>query len=136
GSKIHIIGICGTAMGQLACLLQDRGFVVSGSDREFYEPMASVLRSRDFTLHQGYSEDNIRSDLDLVVIGNSVPRDNAEVVQTESLGLAYSCFPQALYELMISGKHSVVVTGTHGKSTTSALMAYCLDQVGLKPSYF
>jgi len=136
GSKIHIIGICGTAMGQLACLLQSRGFSVSGSDKEFYDPMSSLLRARDLELFEGYSSDNIPAETAFVIIGNSVPRTNPEVLAVESRNLSYSCFPAVLSELLIAGKHSLVVSGTHGKSTTTALISFLLSELKLKPSFF
>jgi len=135
-SRVHLIGICGTAMGQLACLLQDRGFIVSGSDKEFYDPMGSLLSSRKIELFNGYSPDNIPADASIVVIGNSVTRDNPEVLAAQSRRLAYTCFPEALAELIIRGKHSVVVSGTHGKSTTAALLSFIFARAELHPSFF
>jgi UDP-N-acetylmuramate: L-alanyl-gamma-D-glutamyl-meso-diaminopimelate ligase len=136
GSKIHVIGVCGVAMAQIAVSLSDRGFKVSGSDKEFYEPMKSLLASSSVETKTGYNRDNVPVDVDLVVIGNSISYGNPEVDVVEELNLPYTCFPKILQEVAISGKHSVVVTGTHGKSTTTALIATLLAQDGRDPSYF
>lgn len=135
-SKIHVIGVCGVAMAPLAIQLQQLGYKVSGSDKEFYEPMGGLLKKSAVALNNGYNETNLSSDLALVIIGNTVSRDNVEVQAVEKLGLAYSCFPQLLYDLGISGRHSIVVAGTHGKTTTTALCAHTLEQLEAKPSFF
>lgn len=135
-ASIHIIGVCGVAMAQIAILLSEQGYKVSGSDKEFYDPMKSLLSRSKIVCHLGYDAKNLSADLDLVVIGNSVTRDNVEVKAAEQLSLAYSLFPQMLYEVVIAGKHSIVVSGTHGKSTTSAMIAWTLEQLALQPGYF
>lgn len=136
GSRIHFIGISGVAMGQLAVALSKAGYSVSGSDRNFYEPMGSFLKKQKITLYQGYSAENISKDLDLVVIGNVASADHPEVQEVESLKLSYSLFPKTLYEHIIKEKHSIVVTGTHGKTTTSAVIAQTLINLQASPSYF
>ena len=136
GSKIHVIGVCGVAMAQISVALVERGFVVSGSDKEFYEPMKSVLARSKVAIHTGYAGENVPLDAALVVIGNSISYGNPEVEVVEKHNLPYTCFPKILQEVAISGKHSVVVTGTHGKSTTTALIATVLLQGGKEPSYF
>ncbi len=135
-SKIHVIGVCGVAMAQIAVELSARGFAVSGSDKEFYDPMGSLLKSSKIECKKGYLAENIPSDCSLVVIGNSVTRDNPEVLAVETRNLAYTIFPQLLFDLSISGRKSIVVSGTHGKTTTSAMLAYVLEQLELEPSYF
>jgi UDP-N-acetylmuramate: L-alanyl-gamma-D-glutamyl-meso-diaminopimelate ligase len=134
--KIHVIGVCGVAMAQLAVQLTKQGYTVSGSDREFYEPMASLLRNSPVSLHQGYQASYISESVDCVVIGNSASRDNPEVQEVARRQLRYTFFPKALYDILIKGRYSIVVAGTHGKSTTAALLASMFTSAGLDPSFF
>lgn len=136
GGRIHVIGVAGVAMAQLAVELTKQGFLVSGSDKDFYEPMGSFLRNSSVTLFKGYNAMNVPASVDLVVIGNAVSYENVEVAVVEERNLPYSCFPRMLHETIINGKRSIVVTGTHGKSTTSALIASTLSKLGGDPSYF
>jgi UDP-N-acetylmuramate: L-alanyl-gamma-D-glutamyl-meso-diaminopimelate ligase len=136
GAKIHVIGVCGVAMAQLAVSLTDRGFEVTGSDKEFYEPMRTLLANSPVTTLTGYNADNVPKDAALVVIGNAISYGNPEVDLVENLRLPYTCFPKILQEVAIAGKHSVVVTGTHGKSTTTAMIASMFLALGKEPSYF
>jgi UDP-N-acetylmuramate: L-alanyl-gamma-D-glutamyl-meso-diaminopimelate ligase len=136
GGRIHVIGVAGVAMAQLAVELTKQGFLVSGSDKDFYEPMGSFLRNSSVTLLKGYAAANVPSPVDLVVIGNAVSYENVEVSVVEERKLPYSCFPRMLHETIIAGKRSIVVTGTHGKSTTTALIASTLLKLGGDPSYF
>ena len=136
GSHIYLIGICGVAMGQLAVALAKLGYTVSGSDREFYEPMGSFLKKAGLRLHEGYRSENIPADAALVVIGNAISYGHPEVDVVEQKNLPYTCFPKLLHETIIAGKHSIVVTGTHGKSTTTAMIAHVLRALELDPSYF
>jgi UDP-N-acetylmuramate: L-alanyl-gamma-D-glutamyl-meso-diaminopimelate ligase len=135
-SKIHVIGVCGVAMAQLAILLANRGYIVSGSDKEFYEPMGGLLRNSPVKTFQGFNSINIPTDVNLVVIGNAISYNNPEVAVVEEKNLPYSIFPKLVDEILISDKHSIVVTGTHGKSTTTALIASMLYKLNLDPSYF
>ncbi len=135
-AKIHVIGVCGVAMAQIAIALTQRGYQVSGSDKEFYEPMKSLLGSSAVQIKVGYHVDNVPLDAALVVIGNSISYGNPEVEVVEQHKLPYTCFPKILQEVAIAGKHSIVVTGTHGKSTTTALVASVLLAQGSDPSYF
>jgi UDP-N-acetylmuramate: L-alanyl-gamma-D-glutamyl-meso-diaminopimelate ligase len=136
GAKIHVIGVCGVAMAQLSVALCNRGFKVSGSDKEYYEPMKSLLANSPVTTLTGYQRENVPLDADLVVIGNAISYGNPEVDVVEEKNLPYTCFPKILQEVAIAGKHSIVVTGTHGKSTTTAIIATLLLQDGRDPSYF
>lgn len=136
GGRIHLIGVAGVAMAQLAVELARQGFHVSGSDKDFYEPMGSYLKSSPVALLHGYSAENVSGDINLVVIGNAVSYTNPEVKAVEERGLPYTCFPRLLEETIISGKRSIVVAGTHGKSTTTALIASTLLKLGGDPSYF
>jgi len=136
GARVHVIGVCGVAMAQIAVALAERGFIVTGSDKEFYEPMKSLLASSAVKTFTGYQASNVPPNADLVVIGNSISYGNPEVDVVEQKNLPYTCFPKILQEVAIAGKHSVVVTGTHGKSTTTALIATLLLADGRAPSYF
>jgi UDP-N-acetylmuramate: L-alanyl-gamma-D-glutamyl-meso-diaminopimelate ligase len=136
GSKIHIIGVCGVAMAQLAVALAERGYVVSGSDKDFYEPMKSLLEGSSVETLRSYREENVPLDAKLVVIGNAISYGNPEVDVVERENLPYTCFPKLLQETAIAERHSIVVAGTHGKSTTTALTAYMLSETGQSPSYF
>lgn len=136
GEKIHIIGICGVAMGQLGLALADLGFVISGSDKEFYDPMASLLKESALSLFSQYNENNIPGDVSLVIIGNSVSADNPEVQYVERQKLKYACFPSCLADLLVKNRFPIVVSGTHGKSTTTSLVAHILREANRLPGYF
>jgi UDP-N-acetylmuramate: L-alanyl-gamma-D-glutamyl-meso-diaminopimelate ligase len=135
-AKIHVIGVCGVAMAQISIALAERGFRVSGSDKEFYEPMKSLLGASAVKLCVGYAAENVPTDASLVVIGNSISYGNPEVAVVEEHNLPYTCFPKILQEVAISGRHSIVVAGTHGKSTTTAIIASMLLHHDQNPSYF
>ncbi len=105
GAKIHVIGVCGVAMAQLAVVLTERGYQVSGSDKEFYEPMKSLLGRSKVHIKTGYAAHNVPLDAALVVIGNAISYGNLEVDVIEQHNLPYTCFPKILQEVAISGKH-------------------------------
>ena len=138
--KIHFIGICGVAMAQLAVALSRKGFRVQGSDKEFYEPMGGLLRQNNIKTFQGYSEANLTDDINLVVIGNAVSYGNPEVSVVEQKNLPYTFFSKLLDETIIQDRHSIVVCGTHGKTTTTSMMASIFVEKGKQngddPSYF
>lgn len=134
--NIHVIGVAGVAMAQLAIELANRGYVVSGSDLSFYEPTGSLLRSSPVALCEGYRAENIPAECNLVIIGNALSVHNPEVQEVKRRALPFSLFPQALYETVIRDRVSLVVSGTHGKSTSSALAAFVMASAGLDPSYF
>lgn len=133
--KIHLMGICGSAMGQLALAFDRLGHTVSGSDNEFYEPMASALRNSSIALLVGYCFDNIKSDIDIVVVGNSIRKDNPELEAVREHKLAYTCLPAVVSDLLVKDRRPIVVSGTHGKSTTSAILAHSLEVMGRHPGY-
>jgi UDP-N-acetylmuramate: L-alanyl-gamma-D-glutamyl-meso-diaminopimelate ligase len=135
-AKIHVIGVSGVAMAQLAIALSKQGYTVSGSDKDFWEPMGSLLKASRIKLCTLYKREHVPLDADLVIIGNAISYGNEEVAVVEEHNLPYTCFPKALHETVISGKHSIVVTGTHGKTTTTALTAFLLAKTSEDPSYF
>jgi UDP-N-acetylmuramate: L-alanyl-gamma-D-glutamyl-meso-diaminopimelate ligase len=134
--RVHFIGICGVAMGALAITLSNNGYRVTGSDKEFYPPMSDMLNESEIKVFDSYDSENLTDDIDLVVIGNSVPVSNAEVQAVIENKLQYTFFAKALGEVLLHGKKSIVVAGTHGKTTTTAIISYGLFKLGLDPSYF
>src|SRR5438445_1703483 len=133
--KFHFIGICGTAMGSVAAALQERGFKVSGSDERVSPPMSIFLEERGIRLHQGYAKEKIPIDADVVVIGNAMKRGNPEVEAVLNRKLFYLSLPEVLKNYFVRGKHTLVVTGTHGKTTTTSLLTWIMEKGGRKPSY-
>src|SRR5437588_373757 len=133
--KFHFIGICGTAMGSVAAALQERGFKVSGSDESVYPPMSIFLEERGIKLHKGYDKENIPADADVVVIGNAMKRGNPEVEAVVNRKLLYLSLPEVLRNYFLRGRHNLVVTGTHGKTTTTALLAWIMEKAGRQPGY-
>jgi UDP-N-acetylmuramate: L-alanyl-gamma-D-glutamyl-meso-diaminopimelate ligase len=132
---VHFIAIGGTGMGSLAGLLKARGIRVTGSDKALYPPMSTALEGWGIEVVEGFRPENVLEPApDLVVIGNAVRRDNPEAQAAIEAGLPYRSFSDALYELAISHKHCLTVTGTHGKTTTTALSAFLLDATGRDPS--
>ncbi|MBN2078544.1 MAG: UDP-N-acetylmuramate:L-alanyl-gamma-D-glutamyl-meso-diaminopimelate ligase [Spirochaetes bacterium] len=132
---VYMIGICGVAMGALARMFRERGAAVSGSDRNVYPPMSDLLREGGVALHEGFDAGRIGSP-DLVVIGNAVSRGNPEVEHVLNEGLPYLSMAGTLREHFLGGKEVVAVAGTHGKTTTTALLAHILETAGMEPSFF
>jgi UDP-N-acetylmuramate: L-alanyl-gamma-D-glutamyl-meso-diaminopimelate ligase len=133
--RIHFLGICGTAMGSVAAALRDRDFTVTGSDEDVYPPMSVFLEEKGIALNAGYRAENIPADADLIVIGNAIRRGNPEVEAVLNRKLYYLSLPETLKEFFLRGKHNLVVTGTHGKTTTSSLLAWIFESAGMEPSY-
>jgi UDP-N-acetylmuramate: L-alanyl-gamma-D-glutamyl-meso-diaminopimelate ligase len=133
--KVHFTGVCGTAMGSLAAALRDRGVEVTGSDDNVYPPMSTFLESKGIAINKGYSPDNIPSDADFVVIGNAMTRGNPEVEAVLNRKLLYYSLPEALKIFFLRGRHNLVVAGTHGKTTTTSLLAWIFESAGLAPSW-
>src|SRR5580765_1900008 len=131
----HLIGICGTAMASLAGMLQARGHQVTGSDENVYPPMSTMLASLGITVLQGYQPEHLTPAPDCVIVGNAIPRGNAEVEEALKRRLLYRSLPEVLKDEFIRGRRSLVVAGTHGKTTTTSLAAWVIDQAGLKPSF-
>jgi len=133
--SIHMIAICGTGMGALASMLKDMGFEITGSDQKVYPPMSIFLSSKNIELTEGFSEKNVAYGPDLVIVGNAVPKDNPEVVGMRQMGLEFCSMPQAVNRFIAFGKKSLVITGTHGKTTTSSILAWILYKAGLDPTF-
>ncbi|HEY0371864.1 MAG TPA: UDP-N-acetylmuramate:L-alanyl-gamma-D-glutamyl-meso-diaminopimelate ligase [Thermoanaerobaculia bacterium] len=132
--RVYLIGICGTAMASLAGMLQQRGYEVGGSDEHVYPPMSTYLERLGIPVLEGYTKEHLETFRpDLVVIGNVAAVTNAEAAATLELDLPYTSMPEAIHHLFIRGKHSIVVTGTHGKTTTTSLMAWLLESAGRDP---
>ena len=133
--SVHFIGICGTAMASVAVALQERGVNVTGSDANVYPPMSTFLAERGIEVRSGYCETNLSDAPDLVVIGNAISRGNLEAEAVLERKLRYCSLPELLKETFILGKRSIVIAGTHGKTTTTALLAWVFDHNGMNPSY-
>jgi len=131
----HLIGICGTAMASLAGMLQARGHRVTGSDENVYPPMSTMLEGLGIGLMQGYDAAHLEPAPDCVVVGNAIPRGNPEVEHTLNRRLSYRSLPEVLKREFIRGRRSLVVAGTHGKTTTTSIAAWVIDQGGLDPSF-
>jgi UDP-N-acetylmuramate: L-alanyl-gamma-D-glutamyl-meso-diaminopimelate ligase len=132
--RIHLIGVCGTAMATLAALLKGRGYDVQGSDQQVYPPMSDFLVAEGIRTFSGYSADNITSDIDLVVVGNAISRGNPELETVLERKQRYCSLPEAIRDHFLWGARSVVLSGTHGKTTTTSLTGWLLTHGGLDPS--
>src|SRR3989449_1389500 len=134
--KIYLIGICGTAMASLAGMLRQKGYAVSGSDSDVYPPMSDFLDRLGIPVFNGFRAENItKAEPDLVVIGNALSRGNPEIEYVLDSGMRYASMAETVKELFIRGKQSIVVAGTHGKTTTTAMLAWILEVAGRKPSF-
>ncbi|MCJ8169832.1 UDP-N-acetylmuramate:L-alanyl-gamma-D-glutamyl-meso-diaminopimelate ligase [Atopomonas sediminilitoris] len=134
--RLHILGICGTFMGSLAVLAKALGHEVSGSDANVYPPMSTQLEAQGIQLMEGYSADHIAlSNPDLVIIGNALSRGNAAVEYVLNKGLAYVSGPQWLADHVLQGRWVLGVAGTHGKTTTSSMLAWVLEYAGMAPGF-
>ena len=132
---IHLIAICGTGMAALARMLKSAGYRVTGSDANVYPPMSTMLERQEILYQVGFRPENIEPDTDLVVIGNAVSKTNPEVLAVLERGIPYRSFPQALAEFFLKDRIPIVVAGTHGKTTTSAMMSWVLECAGLDPGF-
>jgi UDP-N-acetylmuramate: L-alanyl-gamma-D-glutamyl-meso-diaminopimelate ligase len=134
--RVHLVGVAGTGMGAFAGMLKAAGYRVTGSDENVYPPMSDMLREWGIEVFTPYSADNLdRARPDLVIIGNVIRRVNPEATAVRERRLPQMSFPAAMGALILTGKHSVVIAGTHGKTTTSALMAHVLVEAGLDPTF-
>jgi UDP-N-acetylmuramate: L-alanyl-gamma-D-glutamyl-meso-diaminopimelate ligase len=132
---IHIIGICGTAMGSVAAMLREDGYTVTGSDERVYPPMSTFLEEKGITLTEGYGPANLDPRPDLVVVGNAISRGNPELEHVLDQRLLYLSLPETLKLFYLRHTHNLVVAGTHGKTTTTSLLAWIFQATGRQPSY-
>jgi UDP-N-acetylmuramate: L-alanyl-gamma-D-glutamyl-meso-diaminopimelate ligase len=132
---LHILGICGTFMGSLALLARELGHTVTGSDQNVYPPMSTQLESAGITLMQGYEASHLQPHPDLVIVGNAMKRGIPAVEYMLDAGLAYTSGPAFLADHVLHGKHVLAVAGTHGKTTTTTMLAWILEQAGLNPGF-
>lgn len=132
--SIYFMGICGTALASLAVFLKAKGFSVFGSDSHVYPPMSFLLKENRIPI-KNYSSENLKASLKLVIVGNVISRNHPEVEALERLSLPYISFSELLEQVFLKGKN-IVVAGTHGKTTTTALAAYIAQEVGKRPGFF
>ena len=132
---IHLIAICGTGMGALAVMLKSQGHYVTGSDKDIYPPMSTVLKEQDIPVFQGFNANHLDPKPDLVVIGNAISRGNPEAEAVLSQNIKYASMPEVLKTFFLWDKTSIVITGTHGKTTTTSMLAWVMENAGLAPSY-
>ena len=133
--SVHFVGIGGTAMAAVAAALRDKGYAVSGSDQNVYPPISTFLAAKKIEVMPSYAESNLAGKPDLVVIGNAISRGNPEAEVVLEQKLRYCSLPELLKEFFIRGKRSLVVAGTHGKTTTTSLLTWVFEHNGLNPSF-
>lgn len=132
---VHFIGICGTAMGAVASAMAKQGYEITGSDTNAYPPMSTFLEAEGIRIASGYSEANIPQEAELIVVGNAISRGNPEAEAVLNRHLRYQSLPEAMKEFFLQGKRNFVVTGTHGKTTTTSMLAWLMEANGLNPSF-
>lgn len=135
GSHVHLMGICGTAMASLAGLLKDRGFHVTGSDSNPYPPMSTQIEGLGIKILKGYKAENLNPRPDFVIVGNVISANNEEAQELMRLKIPYSSLPQAMGNYIIENRDCICVSGTHGKTTTTSMMAWVAEQCGQKPGF-
>jgi UDP-N-acetylmuramate: L-alanyl-gamma-D-glutamyl-meso-diaminopimelate ligase len=134
-AHIHLMGICGVGMSSLAGMLKEKGYKITGSDQNTYPPIGTFLERLSMPVKKGYSPSNLHPLPDLVIVGNVITRDNPEAAELLQLKIPYLSMPQALGKFVMEGKRSIIIAGTHGKTTTSALTAWILELAGMNPSF-
>jgi len=132
--RIYLIGICGTAMATLAAMLKRRGLDVRGSDQDVYPPMSDFLASEGIPVQSGYKAEHITSEIDFVVVGNAISRGNPELEEVLDRKIQYGSLPEAIRDHFLWGARSIVIAGTHGKTTTTSLTGWVLTHGGVDPS--
>ena len=131
----HFLGICGTAMGAVAAAMARKGYKVTGTDEKVYPPMSTFLESEGITIFEGYKGDNVPDSADVIVIGNAMSRGNDEVEAVLESRRRYLSLPETMKEYFLRGKRNYVVTGTHGKTTTTSMLAWLMEYAGLNPGF-
>lgn len=132
---VHFLGICGTAMGAVASAMARQGYIVTGTDANVYPPMSTFLENEGIRIFQGYKPENIPADAELIVIGNAMSRGNAEVEAVLERHLNYKSMPETMKEFFLRGHRNYVVTGTHGKTTTTSILTWLMEDNALNPSF-
>lgn len=132
--KIHLIGVCGTAMATLAAMLKHKGLDVSGSDEHVYPPMSDFLAAERITVREGFRPEHLDPPPDLVVVGNAISRGNAELEAVLDRGIRYASLPETIREHWLWDAQSIVIAGTHGKTTTTSLTGWLLTAAGADPT--
>lgn len=132
---VHLLGICGTGMAALAGILKEQGYQVSGSDEHTYPPMSTFLEGLGIPIREGYRPENLNPRPELAVIGNVIRADNPEAQAVLALGIPKLSLPEALNRFLVRDRQALVVSGTHGKTTTASLLAWLLYAAGLEPSF-
>jgi len=135
GKRVHLIGICGTAMASLAGMLKQRGFAVRGSDAAAYPPMSDFLAQLGIAVAQPFDARNLQPRPDLVVVGNAISRGNMELEAVLDQRISFCSLPQLLHDEFLRGKEVLVVAGTHGKTTTTSMLAWIFHEAGMEPSF-
>ena len=133
--RVHFLGICGTAMGAVAAGMKEQGWIVTGSDNQAYPPMSDFLASRGIEVFSGFRPENLPDEEALIVVGNAISRGNPEVEAVLNRKLNYASLPEVLRAHFLRGRHNIVITGTHGKTTTTSMTAWILEHAGKNPSY-
>src|SRR5215472_7064660 len=131
---LYLIGICGTAMATLAAMLKRRGLEVRGSDQSVYPPMSDFLASEGIAVENGYDASHITSDIDFVIVGNAISRGNPELEEVLDRKIRYGSLPEAIRDHFLWAARSIVIAGTHGKTTTTSLTGWVLTHGGVDPS--
>lgn len=134
-ANIHILGICGTFMGGVALIARELGHTVSGSDQNIYPPMSDALRAAGITIQEGYDPAHLRQLPDLLVVGNAISRGNPALEYALNKNIPYTSGPQWLAEAVLHRRHVLAISGTHGKTTTTSMLAWILTQANLQPGY-
>lgn len=134
-NHFHFIGICGTAMGSVAAAMHAKGYMVTGSDENVYPPMSTFLEQQGIKIFPGFKAENIPETAEVIVIGNAISRGNEEAEAALERKLLYVSLPEVLKEHFLRGRRNLVVSGTHGKTTTSSLLAWLLKSAGVDPSH-
>ncbi|GAB4169421.1 MAG: UDP-N-acetylmuramate:L-alanyl-gamma-D-glutamyl-me so-diaminopimelate ligase [Terrimicrobiaceae bacterium] len=133
--RVHFLGICGTAMGAAAAAMRDRGYSVSGQDEKVYPPMSDYLAAKGIPITPGYDPTGLPPDADFIVVGNAISRGNPALEAVLNLKLLYFSLPETLKHFFLHGRHNLVVTGTHGKTTTTSMLAWILEYAGRSPGW-